>query len=80
MQGWTHTCNAYCGDGLHCDLFRTSPNSDEGKIAQLLGYYQGLRVRKAERAHEPYPLTGTEPLFAGSREDATEPWLVWWED
>jgi hypothetical protein len=80
MQGWKHICNAFCGDGLHCDLFHTSPNSSESKIMQALGYYQGLKVRRAEPAREPPPLTGTEPVLApGNREDATEPWLVWWE-
>lgn len=79
MTNWTHHCNAYCDADTHCDMFRLSPNANEGKIAQLLGYYQGLRVRKAEPAREPFPATGTEPVFAGTRDDATEPWLVWWE-
>lgn len=75
-----HTCNYYCRDGQHCDLYHASPNVTTDGIWQALGYYLGLKVEHAEPAREPPPKSGNEPIVVGSDPGkATMPWLVWWQ-
>lgn len=71
-----HTCNYYCRDGLHAEVYHTDPRATEDMIWQALGYYRGLRVERAERILESGP-PGGDVICVGS-EPATVPWLVYW--
>lgn len=64
-----HQCNAYCGDGLHCDLVWTGPASEDRvgwSITQAYGYYRGLRVQRVEPAPEAPDMASLSVPRAGA--------------
>lgn len=77
-----HICNAYCRDGLHCDLVYTDATATAGQIAQVYGYQLGLRVDRCDPAHEAPPMTvqpsGMLDRLAGSTASDDRAWLVYW--
>ena len=78
-----HGCNAYCADGLHCDLVYTEARATEGHIAQAYGYQLGVVVDRAIPAAEAPPLTAQSPesldVLSGIRPSGERAWLVYWE-
>lgn len=80
-----HGCNAYCGDGLHCDLVWTGPAPGRDvpwAITQAYGYYRGLKVRRVEPAPEAPDMAALPPEMLDSitgTPDGSRAWLVWWE-
>lgn len=79
-----HICNAYCRDGLHCDLVYTDATATAGQIAQVYGWSLGLRVDHCEPAREAPPMAmhATDMLdrLAGSSNCDDRAWLVYWSD
>jgi len=79
-----HVCNAYCHDGLHCDLVYADARATEQQIAQVYGYRLGLRIDHCEQAREapPMAMQPSDMLdrLAGSTASDDRAWLVYWSD
>lgn len=79
-----HICNAYCRDGLHCDLVYTDARATEQQITQVYGWHLGLRVDHCDPAREAPPIA-IQPLdmldrLSGSTGSDDRAWLVYWSE
>jgi len=81
MRG--HACNAYCHDGLHCELVYTGPTVTAQHIRQAYGWEYGVVVDRCDPAREAPPIEQYPPDMltrvtghGAHRDDRA--WLVYW--
>lgn len=84
-----HACNAFCGNGEHCDLVHVARSVDPAtvpdRIWQACAATERVWVTDARPAHEApdygaYRAMGTPgvSLTGAPPADDDAPWLVWW--